>query len=114
MQDRDHQDQLADLGWDQMRQLLDKEMPERRRALFWWWLLPVFLAVAGERYLRGMLLAPSARLPFFRFNNQNPMRCPEHLPRKRIRKWKPSLLPDKKYMRARLPLVQAPGKHPTD
>ncbi len=47
MQDRDHQDQLADLGWDQMRQLLDKEMPERRRALFWWWLLPVFLAVAG-------------------------------------------------------------------
>lgn len=47
MQDRDHQDQLADLGWDQMRELLDKEMPVRRRALFWWWLLPVFLAVAG-------------------------------------------------------------------
>lgn len=47
MQDRDQRDQLADIGWDQMRLLLDKEMPLRRRGLIWWWLFPVFLAVAG-------------------------------------------------------------------
>ncbi|MBK7474598.1 MAG: outer membrane beta-barrel protein [Haliscomenobacter sp.] len=63
MQDRDQQDQLANIGWTQMRQLLDKEMPERRRGVFWWWLLPVFLAVAGGAVFAWYASAPGRESP---------------------------------------------------
>ena len=50
MPDNHLDDQYIDKAWEQMRQLLDQEMPvqeKRRRGAFWWWLLPLLLLFAG-------------------------------------------------------------------
>ncbi len=58
MQDSGQQDHLADIGWEQMRQMLDKEMPERRRGFLWWWWLPVFLAITGGTVFAWLAFQP--------------------------------------------------------
>lgn len=49
MPDNHLDDQYIDQAWEQMRQMLDQEMPvqqKRRRAAFWWWLLPLLLLLS--------------------------------------------------------------------
>ena len=38
---------LVDKGWEQMRNLLDKEMPEKTKVLWMWWLIPMALILGG-------------------------------------------------------------------
>ncbi len=49
MQDNLPKDPFADHAWEEMRKLLDREMPERKRRvpLLWWWIL---LPLAGLGY----------------------------------------------------------------
>jgi hypothetical protein len=49
MQDNLPKDPFADHAWEEMRKLLDREMPEQKRRvpLFWWWIL---LPLAGLGY----------------------------------------------------------------
>lgn len=50
MPDNHLDDKYIDQAWEQMRHLLDQEMPvqeKRRRGAFWWWLLPLLLLFAG-------------------------------------------------------------------
>lgn len=86
MQDNQHNKHLEDLGWDQMRRLLDKEMPVRRRFVLWWWLLPALLLLgvsgaAGWNYLQqteekqpALQEVPKAPLPAPHPEPENPAR----------------------------------------
>jgi len=50
MPDNHLDDQYIDKAWEQMRQMLDQEMPvqqKRRRVAFWWWLLPLLLLLTA-------------------------------------------------------------------